>query len=123
MGLKETLAAAVTTAITALGNIPKDVTYYAVTQGVYNATTDSYTNSITTINCKGLVYKSKVENQDWKRTTLSETKLLIAGEVFDNAGVTPSEDDYVVIDGKRYEIFTERPAPSEPVYVFTMRAV
>lgn len=123
MGLKDTLANAVTTAMTALGDIPKDVEYYSVATGTYNATTDTYTTTTTRIACKGLVYKSKTESAEWKKTTLTETKLLIAGQVFSTAGVTPSEDDYVVIDSVKYEVYTERPAPSEPAYVFVLKAV
>lgn len=123
MGLKETVAAAVTTAIAALGNIPKDVTYYSTSAGTYDSVTDTFTSTPTVVTCKGVVYKSKVESQEWKRTVLTETKLLIAGEVFADAGVVPKETDYVVIDSVRYEIYTERPAPSEPVYVFTLKAV
>jgi hypothetical protein len=123
MGLKETLSNAVDSALSALGNVPKDVSYYRVVVGGYNVLTDTNTQTETLITCKGVMYKEKVETQDYKRTDLLQTKVLIAGSVFSTAGFTPDEQDYLVIDSVRYEIKLITVAPSEACYVFTVRAV
>lgn len=123
MGLRETLLAGVTTAINALDNIPKDISYRAVAVGAYDVDQDRPTTTETIIACKGIVYKSKEENQDYKKTTLMQTKVLIAGEVFIDESVEPDEQDYMVIDGDRYEIKLIAPAPQNACYVFTVRKV
>ncbi len=121
MGLADTLRNAGTTIIAALGDVPKDISYYSVTTGAYDPVTDVLTKTETLISLKGIKYKSKVETKDKTNTDLIQTKILIAGEAF---GTTePKEDDYMVIDSVKYEITGIYPAPSEAVYVFIVRAV
>lgn len=123
MGLKETLAGAVTTAIAATGNVAKDISYQRVVVNGYDVTTDTNVSTVTEIVCKGVVYKEKVETQDWKKTDLIQTKVLIAGEVFADNAFVPDEQDFMEIDSVRYEIQNIRIIPSEAGYIFTVRAV
>lgn len=123
MGLKETLAGAVVSAVGALGNVAKDVAYHRITVGGYDVSTDANVVTDATHNVKGVMYKEKVETQDYKRTDLLQTKVLIAGKVFSDLGFEPDEQDYMVIETVRYEIKLITVAPSEACYVFTVRAV
>lgn len=123
MSLKATLANAVDKAMAALDDVPLAISYYSVTTGGYNVATDSVTRTETLISCQGLRYKSKIETQDWKKTELDETKILIAGSVFSAVAVVPKEDDYMVVEGTKYEIKNIRPAPTNALYVFVVRAV
>jgi hypothetical protein len=123
MGLKEVLSGAVDSAISALGNLPKDVTYTRVVVGGYDPVADANTQTETAIACKGVMYKEKIETQDYKRTDLLQTKVLIAGSVFTANNFEPDEQDYMTIDSVRYEIKLITVAPSEACYVFTVRAV
>lgn len=123
MGLKEDLFSGVVTAMNALGNIPKDIVYTSVVLGAYNAATDAQARTETNINCKAVVYKGKVENQDYKKTELNQTKVLIAGQVFLTAGVEPIESDFMTIDGDKYEIKLINPAPTGAAFVFTVRKI
>jgi hypothetical protein len=124
MALKDTLFTAVNTIMTALEDVPMMISYYSVSPtGSYNVATDSLSKTETLISCQAVKYKSKVETQDWKKTELDETKILIAGSVFVDAAVTPKEDDYMIVEGVRYEIKNIRPAPTNALYVFVVRAV
>lgn len=123
MGLKETLFAGVVTAINALDNIPKTVTYTSVVLGAYNAETDTTARTETAFNCKGVVYREKTENQDYKKTELNQMKVLIAGQVFLDEGVTPIESDFMEFEGTKYEIKLIAPAPEGAAYVFTVRKI
>lgn len=123
MGLKGTLFDAVDKAFAALDDLPQTILYYSVTLGGYNLVTDSISTATTLITCQGVKYKSKVETQDWKKTELDETKIMIAGSVFANAAIVPKEDDYMLVDGVKYEIKNIRPAPANALYVFVVRAV
>lgn len=121
MGLAETLLAAGTTAITALGNVALDITYVSVAAGTYDVDTDSYASTETSLSVKGIKYKSQEQNQDYKKTVLEQTKILIAGEAL--ASITPKESDYMIIAGVRYEIKEIKPAPVNAVFVFIVRQV
>lgn len=123
MGLREILADAAVKGVAALGNAADDISYYRVAVTGYDVNTDTNVSAETLLQCKGAVYKSKVETQDYKRTDLEETKVLIAGKVFADAGIEPDEQDYMIIKGVRYEIKNIRPAPTNAVWVFTVRAV
>lgn len=123
MGLREVLRQGVTTAIAALDNIPKDVEYHAVAVGMYDSETDQHSVTENVFTCKGIVYKGKIENQDYKKTDLAQWKVLIAGEVFEDESVEPDEQDYMMIDGAKYEIKLINPAPQEACIVFTVRRV
>ena len=121
MGLADTLRGAGTTIMTALGDIPKTVSYYSVSVGSYDVNTDVQTRTETLISVSGLVYKSKIETKDKTNTDLIQTKVLIAGEAF--GATEPKEDDYMVIDSVKYEIVSINPAPQNAVIIFIVRAV
>lgn len=123
MGLREILSDAAVKGVAALGNAADDINYYQVSVGGYDVSLDSNVSTETLIQCKGVLYKSKIETQDYKRTDLEETKVLITGKVFADAGVTPDEQDYMIIGGVRYEIKNIRPAPTQAIWVFVVRAV
>lgn len=123
MSLKAILQNAAVSALNALGDATETVEYYRVQIGGYNIATDQNTQTTTRFTFKAAVYKTKEENQDWKKTTLYETKVLIAGKDFETAGFEPDEQDYMVIDGVRHEFKINRPSPAKAVYVFTVRAV
>lgn len=119
--LAKVLRDAATKAVDALGTVPKTVSYYAVTVGTYNVNNDAPAITTKLFTVKGVVYKSKVENNDKKQIELIQTKVLIAGQAF---GTTqPKEDDYMVIDGVKYEILSIFPAPQDAAIVFNVRAV
>jgi len=123
MSLKAILSNAVDKAMAALDDVPLTISYYSVVTGGYSVATDSINVTETLISCQGIKYKSKVETQDWKKTELDETKILIAGSVFSAAGISPKEDDYMLVEGVKYEIKNIRPAPTNALYVFVVRAV
>lgn len=123
MDLKATLAKAVTTAVTAIGTVAATISYHRVSVTGYDVATDSNTVTDVVISCKGVVYKSKVETQDYKKTDLIQTKVLISGEVFSQAGFVPDEQDYMVIAGVKYEIKSIMAIPSDAGFIFVVRAV
>jgi hypothetical protein len=121
MGLKQTLQDAATTIMTALDDLPDTVSYYSVEVGGYDVNTDEQTRTETLLSLKGLKYKSVEQDADNKKTTLVQTKVLIAGQAF--GATVPKESDYMVIGGVRYEIKQINPAPQNVVFIFIVREV
>lgn len=117
------VANAVTKVISALGDLAPTITYHSVLKSVYDSSTDTYTEVATVISCKAAVYKAKIESMEWKRTELTETKVLIAGQVFSDASIIPKEEDFMTIKGTKYQITTLREIPGESGYTFTVKAV
>ena len=121
MGLKDTIRKAGTDAISAIGDIASDIAYHSVSLGAYDPVTDAQTITEVVLNVKGLLYKTKAEKQDYKKTELNQDNVLIAGEALST--ITPKEDDYMVIDGVKREIKNIKEAPQKAVFIFTVRAV
>lgn len=121
MGLTQTLQDAASAIMTALDDLPDTVSYYSVDVAGYDVATDAQARTETLLTLKGLKYKSVEQDADNKKTTLVQTKVLIAGQTFGT--VVPKESDYMVIKGVRYEIKQINPAPQNVVFVFIVREV
>jgi hypothetical protein len=123
MSLTQTIKNAVTSAFTAAGDALDDVRYYAVGVGTYDVDADAQVRTETLVLCPGLKYEEKIVIEEWKRTEMEQTKVLIEGKHFVAASVEPAEQDYMVIDGVKYEIKKIDPTPKKIAYIFTVRAV
>lgn len=121
MSIEAILRNAATTIMTALDDVPKDVSYYSVSIGAYDVLSDSQTRIETLVTVKGVVYRSKIETKDKTNTDLIQTKVLIAGQAF--GAIVPKEDDYMVIASVKYEILSIHPTPVDAAFVFIVRAV
>lgn len=119
MGLRETLQAAVVTAITAIDNIAVSVVYSRVTSvGTYDPVTDSQTPVVSNTTLDGFLYKEKELTQDYKSSVQKDQKLLLAATTL---GFVPSETDYVTISSVRWEITGIRIVPGDCAYILTIR--
>lgn len=123
MSLKATVKKAVSQAIAAVGDLAAEIVYHSVTPGAYDVNTDTLTTSEIVLSFKALVYKEKDESQDYKRTDLKESKVLTPSEVFDAAGVVPKNEDYLTINGIRYEIKSYKPIVGNVGFIFIVREV
>ena len=121
MGLAQTLQDAATSIMTALDDLPDTVSYHSVEDGGYDLSADQQTQVETVLTLKGLKYKTVEQDADNKRTTLFQTKVLIAGQAF--GAIVPKESDYMIIKGVRHEIKQINPAPQNVVFIFIVREV
>lgn len=123
MGLKQVVEDAVVTALNAMGDLAINMEYHAVTVGAYDNDTDapSVTETVFTTKCAKVKYK--VDTQDWQKTDLVQTKIIASGKAFRDAGVPlPKEDDYMIVEGVRYEVRNFTAPPTDPVYIFLVQA-
>lgn len=119
MGLSKTLADAATAAILAFGDLVPDLEYHVVTTGAYNTATDSLSTTDVAVTCKGVVYKDKVTSNDFKKTHLSQKKVLIAAQAL--PGVVPKDTHYIMIKGVKNEIKDVISVPGDPIFIFVVR--
>jgi hypothetical protein len=105
---------------TDIGDLKSSVTYTQVTVGAYDPTTD--TNTLTTTvhsNVACALVKVSEQDLDWYPANSRAQKALIP---YLNLPITPKEDDYLTIDGERWDIVKIKPLPGTPVHVLFLRA-
>jgi hypothetical protein len=123
MGLRATVAAAVKTAFTAIGDIPETATYryylsgdpsYQPEEGyVFNPKTDySLTMLFTKFN------EREIDNQVVLSTDM---KCIVEATEFSDNSITPKGADLIIKDSENWEIKSIYLDPTESVYIFQLR--
>jgi hypothetical protein len=105
---------------TDIGDLKSSVTYVQVTPGNYNPTTDTVSTTETThsaVQCA--LVKLSEQDLDWFPANARGQKCLIP---YLNLTITPKEDDYLTIDGERWDVYKIKPLPGTPVHVLFLRA-
>lgn len=121
MGLKDTMRNAATSAIAAIGDMSTPIEYHSLVVGNYDVALDARAVTDTVLNIKGLYYKGKEDEQDYKKSVLNEFKVLIAGEAF--GAVEPGANDFMVIKGRKHEIKGIKLIPGDAAFIFIVRIV
>jgi len=128
MALAQTLRDAVDTAFAAIEDIAIDITYVKVTVGAYDVVTDE--QSLTTVNvaCQAVMYNGRDMEQDsvWRLTSAQakhshsdDTRVLIPASTL--GAYKPKTEDYLMIDGAKWEIYNILPVPSNPCWILQVR--
>lgn len=91
------------------------VTYTQLTPGVYNPATDVMGGLTTVYNSvPAMLVTTKDEERDWIAADVNAQKALIA---YENLPIVPEQQDYLTIDGDRWEIKKIKPLPGKPVHI------
>lgn len=120
MGLRATLASAVSAAFTALGDIPLSVTYRR-TSSSYNTATGSNTVTNTDYTITKAVL-TRYENMEIDKVTVLGSDLKL---IFQTSGlsVTPNiATDIVIASGKTYNIVRVNKDPAGATYSLQLRS-
>jgi hypothetical protein len=105
---------------TDIGDLKATLTYVQVTVGNYNPTTDVVATTLVTHTLvKCALVKLSEADLDWFPANARGQKCLIP---YLNLTITPKEDDYVEIDGERWDIHKIKPLPGTPVHILYLRA-
>lgn len=119
MGLRADLQGAVSTIMTALGDLAQDVVFESVSVGGYNPTTDANTVTTTTVNCTGFLYRKRETQVDTSKAVKYVLQVLLKFDDLDP--IIPKESDYVTVDGVRYEVTDVKTIPRDSGYILTVR--
>lgn len=127
MGLKATIASAVATAFTALGDIPTSVTYRQPGVTSYNATTGAYVatpvdTAVTAIlveYTQSEVKAGTVSASGSESILASDRKAIV--QAVDLNGVTLSLADRLVISGVLWDVIDFSTDPADATHTFQIR--
>jgi hypothetical protein len=121
VGLRTSIADAVGSAITAVGDIAETITYKANTAGSYNVTTGVVSHTATTYTFSAVVYPfgaSRAGKNDIVDGVTADLAILFAS---DDLAVTPDTNDLIVRDSDTYKIrqITQDPAGASTRLIVT----
>ena len=119
MGLKQTLEDAVDAIMTGLGDLTKSITYNRVTMGAYNPETDSHGETVVATTFPAVFYREQQEDLTWRKVIYQHAKLLIPGS---KVSFEPKQNDYVTIDGQRWEVFDVKKLPGDVAFILQIRS-
>jgi hypothetical protein len=120
MGLKETVKAGAAAAFKALGNLKIPATFYSVTATGYNPTTGASTETVTSVTVDVIRSEYSKEEMLWSehdRPNKGEFKLMVLADDIDD----PKLIDYVVMNGRTYDIVEIKIDPADAVYEFGVK--
>jgi hypothetical protein len=120
MGLQETFKAAAQTAVAAFGNVGKSVTYTSVSgNAVYDPTTGTSVQPTTDYPAIIVIFDS-FEAQQINQTTVRsfDQKAMIPVE---NLSVTPGLDDYLTVNGVRWNVVNSETDPADALWILQVR--
>jgi len=122
MGLKETIAGAVSAGFTALGNLVESVTYKA--QGAtsaYDVTSGTYLRSETLLTASGLFLEYQKREVDGEQIKPHDQRFLIQQA---SLTVTPTLQDRILrADGKHWEVIAVKQDPAHVTWELQVRAL
>ena len=119
MGLRDVVKAAAVTAFNAIGDLKDEATYVFVVPGPYDPVTDTQVDVETTITIMGVLVRGKVRETD-SNVEVMRTQFIVPTV---NLGPNwPDVDDYLTINGTKYEVNDVKPVPGRAIYTFIMRA-
>ena len=119
MPLSDTLSDAVDAIIAGLDDLPVTATYHRITLGAYVSATDSHGTTQVNTTITGVFYRSKADEQDWRKVVATDAKFLIPGS---EVAFIPSETDKVTIAGVLYGIVRVARIPGDPAFILTLRS-
>jgi len=121
MGLSATIASAVSSAFTSLGDLARTVTYQHRTtadENRYNASTGTVTDASTSISISAVLLRYKSSQIDQVAILATDQKLIfIASQIT----FEPSLNDYILIDGEIWDIVNKSKDPSGAIWILQIR--
>lgn len=119
MALAVKIQQLVQSAFVKIDDLASSITYVRSVPGNYTAATDAVAVTETTYaNVKCALVKIKEEDLDWWPANTKGQKLLIP---YLNLPIAISEDDYVLIDGDRWNIHKFVKVPGNSIHVIYIR--
>lgn len=118
-------------AFTDSGGIVKTISYVVVGTPTYNPTTGANVSTDVTKTLRGVLVAARLTTTDntaqgtrIRAMTPNEdsVRVLMSGKELSAQSVVPKEDDYMTIEGVRYEITQIRQTPDAALYTFFVRA-
>lgn len=128
MALAQTIRDAVDAAFVALDDIPLSIVYTKVALGAYDVAADSQARTETDVTVQGVMYNGKdIEQDAVRRLTSAQSKNSVTDETFvlipasDLPAYTPTLNDYITVDGEKWEIWAMVPVPTNPCWILKVR--
>ncbi len=119
MGLRSDIAAAVQSAMVALGDIKLTATYTKVTTGsTYNPSTGTTDETTTEYSLEGVQYSYAEENIDGVQVKRGDSKFLFESRLLD---FDPSDNDFITIAARRWEIVKPSKDPADATWILQLR--
>ena len=119
MGLVATIASAVTSGWTALGDIPVAATYYARSADpTYDPATGTATGTETSVSVTVVIDDAREDALASPALTLQDRRFLMRNS---QLGLTPREHDRIVVGGATYQIVRVSKDPAGVVWVLQAR--
>ena len=125
MGLKSAVANAVASGFNALGassadGLQTEMTYTQVTTGSYDPTTGKTSNTTSNSTIDVVYYKVKDKEVDGVKIKINDIRVIFPQS---RLSVTPSQNDYVTLLGKKMEIVQHSQDPAGATYTLFLRGV
>jgi len=119
MSYADLIRKSVSSAIAAVGDLATTVDYYSVDDDpVYNVSTDTMTIVSTLISVRAvLVRYSRWEIQNQVARSTDQKALISALDL----GVTPRDNDYVMINSRRWNVIRIQTVPGDGLYMLQLR--
>lgn len=111
MGLQQTFKNAAKTVFAAAGDVKRTITYTKVLPGVYNPSTGTTSPTETSESFLGIVAGYSAHDADGSKILTTDSRLLFEYGLL-TIRSTPSKDDYLTVDGDRYEIIDFKTDPA-----------
>lgn len=119
MGLQSVFKSLAQAAFVAVGDIPVSVTYTHVTGNpTYTPATGTVTDSTTDYTVSVVFNQYKAADVDGANILSTDQQALIPVE---NLGCTPSNHDYMTVDGERWNVVDKETDPAEALWILQIR--
>jgi len=119
MGLTADIAGAVTSAWTALGDIPASATYYRQTADIaYNTSTGAVTKTESSTSVTVIIEDYREDELVAPDITIQDRRFLVRAS---QLGFTPREHDRIVVGGVSYDIVRVARDPAGVVWTLQAR--
>lgn len=119
MSLASQIKTLVRDAMITIDDLAETVIYNQVVIGAYDPSTDQHTLTVTTTNnVKCALVKLTEDDMDWFPANAVGQKALIP---YLNLPITPSDDDYVTINGERWDVHKIKSVPGRSLHILYLR--
>ena len=121
MGLKATIANAVASGFSAIGDVKVTATYTQITKGTYNPVTGNSPPTETTYTITDTVFYSARDREiDGIKILVNDRRLMFQQT---SLPITPSQDDKIIVDGRNYNIVNIIEDPAQATWTLFIRGV
>ena len=113
MGLRDTVATAVSKAMQTVGDLKETITYTRVVPGVYDPITDTTSDTVTNYTVSVVLVQTTEWEQEWLQADRITQKILIAAN---DLAVVPNIDDRVTIAGQIWQVIKIKRIPGDGLW-------